>query len=46
MSRLKVSLIKSTKDDVRKLFLAIEQELRVAKTKFQNHKKRQFKFES
>ena len=34
-----------SEDDVRKIFSAIDQELKVARTKFQNHKKRQFKFE-
>jgi len=35
-----------SEEDVRKIFGAIEQELKVAKTKFQNHRKRQFKFET
>ena len=30
-------------EDVKKIFAAIENELRVAKAKFQNHRKRQFK---
>lgn len=30
-------------EDVRKIFRAIEQELKVARAKFQNHRKREFK---
>lgn len=30
-------------EDVRKIFSAIEQELKTAKAKFQNHRKREFK---
>lgn len=33
-------------DDVRVIFSAIEQELRVAKTKFANHRRREFKLEA
>jgi hypothetical protein len=32
-----------TDDDLRRIFAAIDQELRVAKAKFQNHQKREFK---
>ncbi len=32
-----------SEEDVRKIFSAIEQELRGARAKFQNHRKRQFK---
>lgn len=31
-------------DDVRKIFNAIEQELRLARTKFGNHRRRAFRF--
>jgi hypothetical protein len=34
-----------TDEDVRKIFSAIEQELRRTRLKFQNHKKRQFKLD-
>ena len=33
-------------EDVKRIFSAIETELRAAKAKFQNHRKRQFKLES
>jgi len=32
-------------EDVQRIFKAIDQELRLAKAKFQNHRKRQFKLE-
>jgi hypothetical protein len=34
-----------TEDDVRKIFSAIEQEIRLAKAKFANHEKREFKLD-
>jgi hypothetical protein len=34
-----------TDEDVRKMFGAIDQELRLTRLKFQNHKKRQFKLD-
>ena len=34
-----------TEEDVKKIFGAIEQELKIAKTKFLNHRKREFKLD-
>lgn len=34
-----------TDDDVRKMFAAIEQELKIAKAKFANHRRREFTLE-
>src|SRR5438067_8916115 len=35
-----------SEEDVRLIFAAIEQEIRLAKTKFANHRRRQFKLEA